>query len=256
MSYPVAPCYLYSVTNVTNGMLYFGVTKHPEKRFKEHERRKSSKSKSLLRNAIQKHGIVNFVFKVLVAGSREYCMELEAKVVREYNTVTPNGYNICGGGIGPVAVMQGENHPWFGKKFSQEHRDKIGNAHRGLKKPESFGQKLRALYTGRPISEEQKAKISKTLTGITRSEEYKANMSRVLKGRKQTPEWTEKIRLANTGKKHTDEAKKKMSAYRKAHPATSEQHAKQGQTLKERWKDPEFRAMMINARNKKGDKSE
>lgn len=254
MSLPIAPCYLYSVTNVIDGMMYFGITKHPEKRFKEHERQSSSKSKSFLRNAIQKHGISNFVFKVLVAGSRQYCMELEAKVVREYNTVTPNGYNICGGGIGPVAVLQGVHHPWYGKKFSQEHRDKIGNAHKGAKKSEAFKLKLRELYTGRPISEEQKAKISKTLTGRKHSDEYKQKMSLALKGRIITEEHRKNMSIAQVGKKHTAEAKQKMSAYRKAHPNTAEQYTKQSQTLKERWADPEFREMMLNARRKGKDR--
>jgi group I intron endonuclease len=232
-------------------MMYFGVTKHPDKRFKEHERNKSSKSKSFLRNAIQKHGIDGFVFKVLVAGERRYCMELEAKAVREYNTITPNGYNICGGGIGPIAVMQGESHCWYGKKFSQEHKEKISNAHRGKKRPPEIGEKLRAMFTGRPISEEQKAKISKTLTGTTHSDEYKANMSRVLKGRKLSLEWIEKIRIANTGKKHTEETKAKMSQSRKFHQVSLEQRKRQGQALKERWADPLFKEMMINARKKK-----
>jgi hypothetical protein len=69
-----------------------------------------------------------------------------------------------------------------GRKLTDEHKNKIREAHKGKKKPKS---------------EETKEKISKSLIGNSRrkngkktwkpDEEYKAKMSAILKGRKQKP---------------------------------------------------------------------
>lgn len=251
MNLPEAPCYLYSITNKVNGMEYFGITKDPAHRFKEHCWNTKAGSSSRIRMAIHKYGKESFEFKVILAGSRSYCMEMEAIAVRQLNTVTPNGYNICGGGHGPITVAIGENSYWHGKKFSKEHRDKIGNAHKGMKRSEETKAKLRQAFIGRPISEQQKEKIRQTLTGQKHSKEYKENMRNVMLGRKFTDEWKEKIRQANTGKTHNEETRKKLSEYKKANPATKEDHKKQSNTLKQRWQDPEFRQMMLEARVKK-----
>ena len=47
-------------------------------------------------------------------------LEMEAKLIKAYNTVAPNGYNICGGGEGPVASLFGDKNPMFGRKQKPE----------------------------------------------------------------------------------------------------------------------------------------
>jgi group I intron endonuclease len=214
--YPGGSC-VYSITNKLNGMQYIGITSDTKKRFKSHCGPKT-RAKSYIKNAIHEHGKESFNFNVLVVADRRYCMELEAKLIMAYNTLAPSGYNICGGGEGPVAALTKENHPWFGKKFTQEHRDKIGASHRGLKRSEEFCNKMSVINTGKTISEEQKQKISKSLTG-----------------KKLTLEHCENMRKAVLGIKRTEETKRKMSDAAKARkPMSAETKIKMSNSAKAR----------------------
>ena len=210
--YPGGTC-VYSITNKVNGMRYIGVTAHAHKRFQDHCRA-TSKIKSYVKNAILHHGKENFDFEVLVVADRQYCLELEAKMITAYNTLAPTGYNICGGGEGPVAALSGESHPWFGKKFTQEHREKIGASHKGQKRSQELCEKLRAINIGKTISEEQRQKISKALTG-----------------KKLTPENCENMRQSMLGRFVSDETRRKMSVAAKAlGPKSAETRLKISQT--------------------------
>ena len=212
--YPDGTC-VYSITNKVNGMQYIGVTANTKERFKAHCTPKSY-VKSYVRSAIQHYGKDSFNFNVLVVADRRYCLELEAKLIETYNTLTPNGYNICGGGEGPVAALAGENHPWFGKTFTQEHRDKIGASHKGKKRSQELCDKLRAANIGKTISAEQRQKISKSLTG-----------------KKLTPEHCENMRQSMLGRFVSDETKRKMSEAAKAlGPRSAETRLKISQTKK------------------------
>jgi group I intron endonuclease len=212
--YPGGTC-VYSITNKVNGMQYIGVTANTKERFKAHCTPKSY-VKSYVRSAIQHYGKDSFNFNVLVVADRRYCLELEAKLIETYNTLTPNGYNICGGGEGPVAALAGENHPWFGKTFTQEHRDKIGASHKGKKRSQELCDKLRAANIGKTISAEQRQKISKSLTG-----------------KKLTPEHCENMRQSMLGRFVSDETKRKMSEAAKAlGPRSAETRLKISQTKK------------------------
>lgn len=240
------PCYLYSVTNKVNGMQYIGVSFNPARRFVAHASNK--KAKSYLRSAIHFYGRKNFELKILVVSDRRNCLEMEAKAIKTFNTLAPNGYNFCGGGEGPVAVLSGERNPRFGKPLPQETKDKISAAHMGRKRPPEVGQKLRAKFTGRPISEEQKIKISNSLKGRTHSDEYKAKMSAVLKGRVMSEEWKNKIKIANTGKKHTPETIEKIRNLKQGLKPSAKSNEKHSNTLKALWANDAFRAKMMEAR--------
>ena len=111
-------CTVYEIANQLDGMKYFGVTKNPHKRFIFHCAK--STRRSYLAHAIAKHGKENFQMKVLLVSNRRYCLEMEAKLIKAYNTVAPNGYNICGGGEGPVASLAGNKNPMFGRKQKPE----------------------------------------------------------------------------------------------------------------------------------------
>lgn len=74
------------------------------------------------------------------------------------------------------------------RKLSEEHKRKIGEAHKGIKRG--------------PMSEEQKKKISLTLTGFSHSKEMKKKMSDI------------KLKYPNKywlGKNRSNETKQKMS---------------------------------------------
>lgn len=54
------------------------------------------------------------------------------------------------------------------------------------------------------------------------------------------------------GKHHTEEARRKISEAAKSRKLSDETKEKKSKSLKERWADPEFRKMMLDARKKKG----
>jgi group I intron endonuclease len=196
-------------------MRYIGVTGNAKKRFANHCKA-STRSKSYIKNAIQHYGKDSFAFDVLAVADRQYCLELEAKLIVAYNTLTPSGYNICGGGEGPVAALNKESHPWFGKQFTQEHKDKIAAGNRGQKRSQEFCEKLSAINIGKTISQEQRQKISQSLTG-----------------KQLTPEHCENMRRSMLGRIVSEETKLKMSEAAKAlGPKSAETKLKISQTKK------------------------
>lgn len=195
--YPGGSC-VYAITNKVNGMQYIGVTSNTEQRFKFHCNARKP-TKSYIKNAILAHGKTNFTFDVLVVANRRYCLELEAKLITSYSTLVPNGYNICGGGEGPVAALNKESAYWFGKQFTQEHKDNIVAGNKGQKRSKEFCEKIRAINTGKTLSAEQRQKISQSLTG-----------------KKLTPEHCENMRKAGLGRIVSEETKRKMSQSAKA----------------------------------------
>lgn len=88
--------------------------------------------------------------------------------------------------------MVGENHPLFGRQFTEEH---IKN----LSKPRKKHWKL---------SEETKKKMSESAKGRKMSDEAKAKMSETKKN--MSEETRKKLSEINKGKKHSDETKKKI----------------------------------------------
>jgi len=224
--------YLYKITDATNGREYIGVTKDPKERFRKHCEKPHKNRRSILANAIQAHGKDKFSMQILCKSTAEYCYEMESKLIAGYNTRNPNGYNITAGGRGYTG-FQKEFHHMYGTKKSPE-----------------FREFLRQKFLGRPITEEQKAKIRATLTGRKSTLEARANQSKALKGKKHSEQHVK----ARTGWKMSDEAKEKIRQSRlgkRNYVATPEQNKTQSDRLKAKWADPEFRAMMMEARSKK-----
>ena len=79
---------------------------------------------------------------------------------------------------------------------SEEHRKKIGDAHRGMKRP--------------PFTDEHRRKLSEAAKVRGISKETRAKMTKSLLGREVSLETRAKIGAANRGHKHTEETKLKM----------------------------------------------
>ena len=127
---------IYLLINAINDMEYIGqTTRSVEERFKEHKKRK----KYYIGNAIRKHGAENFVIAILkVCYSKAELDFWEKHFIKSRDTMVPNGYNCTEGGEGVsgwkhteetkaqiAASLSGENHPSFGKPFSDEHCKKL-----------------------------------------------------------------------------------------------------------------------------------
>ena len=98
--------FLYKITNLINNKVYIGQTIHPDKRWWEHKQRAKTHNYPI-HLAIVKYGEENFVFEILEE-SQNY-NEREKELIKQYNSLSPNGYNIIPGG--PSPVYYGEDHP-------------------------------------------------------------------------------------------------------------------------------------------------
>jgi len=149
---------IYCITNKVNGKQYIGVSKDPKKRFRQHCNHKI-KTKAIIKNAILLHGKENFELQILLHGPKDYCYELEPKLIEAYNTRTPDGYNICKGGQGAVGLC-GEFNGMYGRKGElHPHYGKPGYR-TGIKHTEETKRKMSKAHKGRVFSEETRKKIS------------------------------------------------------------------------------------------------
>lgn len=193
--------YLYCVTCLKTGKLYFGqTTVNIKRRWHQHirfsvQRRDNYK----LHAAIRKYGVENFTVEEVmwVEAPTKQALKtkldfLEIHFIQKFDT-RRNGYNMTDGGdwvnLGTLSEehkrklsesKKGDKNPMFGKKHSEETRRKMSESNKGK---HSVSEELRkklseanrgernhnfrkpAWNRGMPIPEEQKKKISEALKG-------------------------------------------------------------------------------------------
>ena len=92
---------IYIIKNTVNEKVYIGQTlQGSDVRFKQHLKLLKSNENQLIHKAIKKYGKDKFYYEVLYENitSYEELNELEEKMIKEYNSLMPNGYNMCPGG--------------------------------------------------------------------------------------------------------------------------------------------------------------
>jgi len=160
---------------------------------------------------------------------------------------TSTGFYICmEGESNPMSKMKGEKSPFYGKKLTEEHKQKLKEARKnklhteetkrkigkskigninmlGKKHSEKTKQLMSESAKGRVMSEETKKKVSEAKKGTIVSEETKIKLREKRRGKKpslglkRSEECVEKQRqrmLENNpfkGKNHTEETKKIIS---------------------------------------------
>lgn len=104
--------YIYQIKNKINGKLYIGQTAQEDvkMRWKSHINAiKSNKGCPLLRIAINKYGLENFEFKVIIICFDEDLYSYEKEYIKRYNTFGKDGYNASAGGE-PGGTFAGHTH--------------------------------------------------------------------------------------------------------------------------------------------------
>lgn len=207
--------YIYCVTCIPNGKLYFGqTTVNVKRRWHQHVRfAMNSKDNYRFHSAIQKYGKENFLVEEIMSLSAPTKELLKRKLdyveiyfIKKYDSRNL-GYNMTNGGdwvnLGSLSEEhkrkiseshKGDKNPMFGKHLTEEHKRKISISNRGKHK----------------VSEEQKKKLSEANSGernhnfgkpswnkgIPMSEEQKRKISQKLKGKPQP--WNSRPRSEET----------------------------------------------------------
>ena len=93
---------IYKITNLINGKVYIGQSINIEKRIKEHFYKAKcfgeTSYNSALHQAIRKYGEENFSWEILEECSIDEIDDKERFYIEQYNSITPDGYNISEGG--------------------------------------------------------------------------------------------------------------------------------------------------------------
>jgi group I intron endonuclease len=188
---------IYVVTNIVNAKQYVGITKNFCRRTKEH---KNMHGDSLaLYSAFKKYGIQNFVFTHIAdAFDKECACVIEQLLIKEKNTIAPNGYNMTSGGDGGFFVSEESR-----KKMSDAKKGKPAHNKGKASKPESIA-KMVASKKGKPWTQEQREKIMAGRVGEKRS-------SFGMKGKTHSEETKSKMRLAQRARFDAELAIKKAS---------------------------------------------
>ena len=180
---------VYLITNNVNGMQYVGQTSTDvETRFKRHyyarARKRASYGRELnfpLGDAMVQYGLGSFDVKTLaVADTRYKALKIEAKYIRELNTIFPNGYNLTTSENDGKRSSERTTSEETSKRLSaaaksywdnateeqkREHHLRMLEGHR--KKgwgpmPPQTREALRKANTGRKMSDEHKKIVSRT----------------------------------------------------------------------------------------------
>jgi group I intron endonuclease len=114
--------FIYKITNILSNKCYIGQTKkqNPHLRWNEHKRTiQKGNGCPALQNAINKYGINNFKFEILIICFDEDRFTYEIEYIKKYNSMFPNGYNLTKGG---------EGGGFYGKKHTNKVKSNISQS--------------------------------------------------------------------------------------------------------------------------------
>ena len=144
---------IYKSTNKITGKIYIGQTTHTlDKRIKGHIKESKIESNRPFMLSINKYGEDNFEFETIdSADNLDELNDKEIYWINFYNSVSPNGYNITGGGQGKKMMVTNElskriskglknSEKWQEIKNSEEYKLKMKKSFIGFNKGKKFTQ--------------------------------------------------------------------------------------------------------------------
>ena len=164
---------VYCHTNKINGKKYIGITKlKPERRWSNGNGYKECR---VFFNAIKKYGWDNFAHEIWYTNLFiDDAERMERKLIKKYNTLCPNGYNLqTGGGVNRTfapSTLKKMSESQKGKVLSEEHKEKIRQSNIGLKRTPEQIENIRRAQLGKKLTDEHRENISK---GVRRNKHRK-----------------------------------------------------------------------------------
>lgn len=146
---------IYSATNKINGKQYIGqTTKTLDERSEEHWKARYS-FKTYFKKALIKYGKKNFIWKILYkCKTVDELNQKEIVLIKKFNTLSPNGYNLTVGGKGSGQHIEETkriireklmgNQYAKGHKCSKVAKKKMSENHKG-KTLKELGHRLNCL---------------------------------------------------------------------------------------------------------------
>ncbi|MDD5649243.1 MAG: NUMOD3 domain-containing DNA-binding protein [Candidatus Nanoarchaeia archaeon] len=237
--------FVYLTTNLINNKQYVG--DHSTNNLNCGHTKNYKGGGKIIKEAQRKYGKENFKREILEFFSTKLeAFDAQEKYIIQYNTLSPNGYNISptggtyNGGCHSEKTRKKISNLKKGIKFSELHKKRLKESHLGIKQSNETIQKRIQKTTGLkrseetkqklriPMSKETKEKIKNSLIGIKHSEERKQNMK---KSHNFSIVGKEKWLNSHIGKIFSIETRKKLSNAKKGKPL-SEQHK---QRIKDSW---------------------
>jgi group I intron endonuclease len=211
-----SPGGIYAISIVDDHRVYIGQsvsTKGINERIKDqrHALRRGKHHNAHLQSAFEKYGEDAFEAYVVEACDDDALDEREIYWIRLFHAYNAHGgFNICEGGewsgVGHPskrpevrakisAAISGENNHFFGKKHSDETRQRMRAIKLGKRLSDEHKARISAAVSGanhpsfgKKISDETRQRISAAHAGKRLSYEHKARISAVQIGKKQIPE--------------------------------------------------------------------
>ncbi len=164
-------CGIYKIINKTDNKYYIGSSNIINRRWRQHKTqlRNNCHRNNHLQRAWNKYGEENFIFEIVETIVKEKLIEVEQKYLDIANTEQDKCYNQSfdahGGNVGKEAYEArskkycGENHHLFGKRLSEEIRQKMSQSKKGM-----YDGDKHPLY-GKHPSQETLIKRSQSMKG-------------------------------------------------------------------------------------------
>jgi hypothetical protein len=187
---------------------------------------------------------MKWVRKIIVEGTKDICLQIEQRVLKEIDLRDDRYYNNARGAeiiftknvLDKMSISHKKRWEIMSDEKKIEHAKKISESKKGIPRSEETKKKLSELLKGKTFIErfgEDKAKeigikISDIKTGKHyHSDSHKQKLSKIMignsYGKNQSEETKDKKRIKwlndNPGKNPTDETRKKMSENRKGIPS-------------------------------------
>lgn len=146
--------WVYKITNLFNNKVYIGQTRRSIKdRWRDHCTLTKSKHRSLIRLAVVKYGQHGFTIEILdECSSIEELNLKEQQRIKEYCSLSPNGYNLDFGGKSKIVHLESRKKMALAKigksnPHTEQSRKRLSIAKKGVKLSE---QHKKALSMARP----------------------------------------------------------------------------------------------------------